>query len=96
MFGSPPIDSHRLRNRGPRGSPLATHYRTSSTHVETIIALHVSSAQVPQKITVRFNRGRSKGFRENTRVLLFRSYDVGLGPPLLLGRAVMHLGRYRW
>ena len=42
MFGSPPIDFHRLRNRDLRGSPLATHYR--SPQEQTIITIHVSSA----------------------------------------------------
>ena len=43
MFGSPIIDSHRLRNRDLRGSPLATHYYRS-TQEQTIITIHVSSA----------------------------------------------------
>ena len=35
MFASPSIDCHRLRNRDLRGSPFATHYR--STQEPTII-----------------------------------------------------------
>ena len=48
MFGSPSINSHRLRQRDLRGSPLATYYR--STQGQTIITIHVSSAHARKDV----------------------------------------------
>ena len=52
MFASQSTDSHRLRNRDLRGSPLATHYR--STQEQTIITIHVSSAHARKDVISLF------------------------------------------
>ena len=44
MFGSPPIDSHRLRDRDLRGSLPSPRTAVRSTQEQTIITIHVSSA----------------------------------------------------
>ena len=65
MFGSPSIDSHRLRNRHLRGlSPLATHYR--STQEQTIITSQVSSAHACKDVISLFALPGKK-----------RKYEVG-------------------
>ena len=40
--------------------------------------LLITQRQVQQKLTVIFKRGRSKGFRQNIGVLLFRSYELNV------------------
>ena len=74
MFASPSIDSHRLHDRDLRGSPLATHYR--STQEQTIITVRVSSAHA-RKDVISFllfpdksGNMQSVGFEPTTYLLL--------------------------
>ena len=55
-FASPSIDSRRLRTRDLRGSPHATHYR--STQELTTITIHVSSAHARKYVISLFRRKR--------------------------------------
>ena len=49
-----------------------TWYSSNNAHTP----YSFSNGRFNQKITVRFKRGRTKGFRQNIRMLLFRSHDL--------------------
>ena len=74
MFASPSNDSHRLRDWDLRGSPLATHYR--STQEQTIITIHVFSAHARKDVISFFifpekiGNMKSVGFEPTTYLVL--------------------------
>ena len=75
MFGSPPLDSHRLRNRDIRGSPLATHYR--STQEQSIITVRVSSAHARKDVISFFLCPGKSGNVKSVRYVVGFSDFVG-------------------